>query len=644
MRRRILCLLLAVTLLLGMLPMMAVETAAAKEMDVSKEFIALLKKLEGFYAKPYWDYSQWSIGYGSCLYRGSKNAPEALKLVEYYNTNPLSEEEATEWLIEELQSHINRVRKFIADEKLTVTQNQFDALVSFTYNCGGAWTRDVEGYFHKAVKSGNMGSALIYGMLLWGSAGGEYILINRRMSEANMYINGVYKQNSYPDNFRYVFLDGAGGTPRYVIHGFDSNEKSGVVTDFKVIPSGPDKSGKIVNYEFAGWYTAREGGKRVKVLDDTFVKGTILYAHWKLPDGTPVVIPEEDTGVSVKVKVTTNAVNIRSGPATYYADIGDVNTDDELIIDLTATSRGSLWGRFDGGWISLQYTNYSDVIKSVLPKWATVTADEVNVRKAAGTSNDVVAKKNTGDAVQVTQWTHSGNVMWGKIKEGWISLQYVEWNPDNYNGKVASVELEAAPTKKKYVQMADGLNLAGGRLRVTYEDGMVISVPMTAGKVSGFDNSKLGTNTVTVSYLGHTVTFKVKIVAAVVTFLDYDGRVISTNEYDYGEKVAIPKDPVRKTDGDGSYVFRGWGSEVAKTCNGSATYTAVYELIGDINDDEMVAEDDAIYLLWHVFFPEEYPVKAWSDLDGNGKADENDAIHLLWYVFFPEDYPLDLGK
>ena len=61
------------------------------------------------------------------------------------------------------------------------------------------------------------------------------------------------------------------------------------------------------------------------------------------------------------------------------------------------------------------------------------------------------------------------------------------------------------------------------------------------------------------------------------------------------------------------------------------------------NNDDMVAEDDAIYLLWHVFFPEEYPVKAWTDLDGNGASDENDAIHLLWYVFFPEDYPLNLG-
>lgn len=640
MRRQLLCLLLVVTLLLGMLPMMAINTAAAKEMDVSEEFITMLKKLEGFYSKPYWDYAQWSIGYGSCLYRGKKDSAEAKKLVDYYNKNPLTEAEATEWMIKELQSYINPVRAFLARENLKVNQHQFDALVSFTYNCGAAWTTEETGYFHKAVESGDMGSALIYGMLLWGSAGGEYILIKRRMAEANMYINGVYKQNSYPDNFRYVFLDGAGGTPRYKIHGYDSNDKKGVVTEFKVIPSGPDKNGKIVNYEFAGWYTARTGGKRVKTLDGTFTNGTILYAHWKLPDGTPVVIPEEETGISVKIKVTSNGVNIRSGPATYYADIGDVNTDDELVIDLTATNNGSLWGRFDGGWISLQYTNYSQVVKTVLPKWATVAADEVNVRSAAGTSNKVVAKKNAGDLVLVTQWTHSGDVMWGKIEEGWISLQYVEWNPDNYNGKVASVELESAPTKKKYVQLADGLNLAGGRLRVTYEDGMVISVPMTAGKVSGFDNTKLGTNTVTVSYLGHSVTFKVKIVAAVVTFLDYDGRVISTKEYDHGEKLDIPKAPVRKTGGVGTYVFRGWSGLTSEKCVGSANHTAVYELIGDIDGDEKVNDADVTYLLWHSLFPEKYPVEGYLDIDGNKTFNDSDVIYLLWHTLFPDKYPL----
>ena len=132
MKRRILCLLLAVTLLLGMLPMMTVDTTAAKEMDVSDEFITMLKKLEGFYAKPYWDYSQWSIGYGSCLYRGKKDSAEAKKLVDYYNKNPLTEEEATEWMIKELQSYINPVRAFLARENLKVKQHQFDAMVSFT--------------------------------------------------------------------------------------------------------------------------------------------------------------------------------------------------------------------------------------------------------------------------------------------------------------------------------------------------------------------------------------------------------------------------------------------------------------------------------------------------------------------------------
>ena len=48
----------------------------------------------------------------------------------------------------------------------------------------------------------------------------------------------------------------------------------------------------MVTYVFDGWYTAREGGTKVEVLDDSLINGAILYAHWKTPEGTPVVIPE----------------------------------------------------------------------------------------------------------------------------------------------------------------------------------------------------------------------------------------------------------------------------------------------------------------------------------------------------------------
>jgi hypothetical protein len=64
------------------------------------------------------------------------------------------------------------------------------------------------------------------------------------------------------------------------------------------------------------------------------------------------------------------------------------------------------------------------------------------------------------------------------------------------------------------------------------------------------------------------------------------------------------------------------------------------EEVGDVDGEEGISSNDAIYLLMHTFFPEEYPVSQDSDFDGDGEVSSNDAIYLLMYTFFPEEYPL----
>ena len=61
---------------------------------------------------------------------------------------------------------------------------------------------------------------------------------------------------------------------------------------------------------------------------------------------------------------------------------------------------------------------------------------------------------------------------------------------------------------------------------------------------------------------------------------------------------------------------------------------------GDIDGNDIVDVDDVLALLWHVLFPEDYPVDADADFDGNGMVDVDDVLALLWHVLFPEDYPL----
>lgn len=74
----------------------------------------------------------------------------------------------------------------------------------------------------------------------------------------------------------------------------------------------------------------------------------------------------------------------------------------------------------------------------------------------------------------------------------------------------------------------------------------------------------------------------------------------------------------------------------------SGSVTIRNAIRGDMDANDKLNSDDAVYLLCYVMFgKDDYPIRQNGDMDGNGKVNSNDAVYLLYHVMFGEDdYPL----
>ena len=389
---------------------------------ISTEGMRILKLEEGFSKYPYWDYSQWTVGYGT-------RCPDNKR--EEYSEYGITEEAAEILLHNHLIGVYNDLNGFATKNGLTFSQNQYDALVLFSYNCGTGWIYDSTGTLPKALKAHATGNELIRAFAVWCSAGGSIkdYLLRRRLSESYMYLEGGYTQNA-PSNYCYVLYDANGGTTSPRSQGYDSNLTA------KPYPV-PTYSG----YTFAGWYTQKVGGTKVTVLDAS-TKSKTLYAHWTDSQGNDVTGSEPEQ--EVNATVTTDGVNVRKGPGTNYTTVGSKNKGDKIMITETASGSGYRWGKIgENAWICLTYTDYDkteeggnddttsggDTTESVEPAkvMGTVKVDGyLNVREGAGTGYKTVGSVQNNERVEILEQKTVGAITWGKISKGWISMAYVK--------------------------------------------------------------------------------------------------------------------------------------------------------------------------------------------------------------------------
>jgi hypothetical protein len=69
----------------------------------------------------------------------------------------------------------------------------------------------------------------------------------------------------------------------------------------------------------------------------------------------------------VKIKVTGDCINKRSGPGTSYASVGYAYYGDELTVTQTYKADGHTWGKYSGGWVCLESTNFPNASAQQYP-------------------------------------------------------------------------------------------------------------------------------------------------------------------------------------------------------------------------------------------------------------------------------------
>ena len=444
--KRIVCVLLTLIMLLGMVPM----GASAASHSTSEAAITVLKQMsENRFKSECYLYrgTEFRIGYGTvCNEKGHKVDTSTLQSIGDKHT--ISQVNADKALREALKAVDTKVNNFASSNGVSLSQNEHDALVIFTYGVGDAWMNGT-GALKNIIVKGTESTELVGALMQFGNN-------DRRLVEANMYLNGVYS-NTMPTRYVAVTYYQNGG---YIAQGdgytmyYDAAEAKNHVP--VATHSGTQR--------FLGWYSAQTGGTWIPVVHEG-LNNAKLYAHYAAP------------GTFVSANYTMDATYI--SPKAVYDDSLEKLADSKkqeliagkksvTVIGEKLDAAGNHWCNLaSGAWVkvSAKGTGYVSAVttNAQVKCTVTVTNSYVNRRVNATASSAKNGSYKQGDVLNVLQedggWLQIGEVKadGSVVAVGWVSSIYTNYGSTQENAaggaQSTSVIGTAVVTVKGYLNI-----------------------------------------------------------------------------------------------------------------------------------------------------------------------------------------------
>ncbi len=479
MKKRILCAILTLILLVSLVPATAL-TASAANRKVSEGAITVLKQLQGYSSMCS---NKGYTGYGTPCTFTNETAYGPHGSDARHAINETTADKALRVELAELDTAVNG---FATANGLSLSQNQHDALVLFTFRNGTAWlsgTGDVK----RAVTTRATGNDFLNMFCNWQYSPADN---NRRLIEANMYLNGAYV-TSVPSKYIHITYNPDGGNLPGTQAGASDTFYYDVTLPGSELPT-PTRSG----YTFIGWYDANSGTWVHKM--STSCNGKTLTAKWQknfakdeneFQNNATYIAKYCQTvnyTISSGVLASTTAYRLPTGEGILGTISGNLSIDLEYV-----DKNGIKWLHVhkaagfsyiaDGGEVK-SYKNYSmngwvkagaiqnsGGNESNIDVTVTVTNNYVNARSKPSIYAGKIGTYNHGDKLRITAIKDGTMFLWGQVARSatdntpvaWVALMYT-----NFESALSEQENASGNNEGKVIAKAHIVSPVNGYVNV----------------------------------------------------------------------------------------------------------------------------------------------------------------------------------